>query len=124
MSFGVNEYVLGLQIAVRNALPLVQELQYQDDLGGVELRRGLVEAARPAQVAEDLAAGAVVEHHVERVERLEAGDHGGDEGVAGNLGEYVALVADMLDLLEADHVDLAQDLEREDLVLVAGLRVL
>jgi hypothetical protein len=44
--------------------------------------------------------------------------------VAGDLGEHVALVAHMLDLLEADHVDLAQDLEREDLVLIAGLRVL
>jgi hypothetical protein len=123
VALGVDEDVLGLQVAVGDALALVQELEYQHNLGGVELRCGFVEAARPAQVAEYLAARAVVKHHVERVERLEAGDHSGDEGVAGDLGEHVALVAHMLDLLEADHVDLAQDLEREDLAVVAGLRV-
>lgn len=58
---GVNEYVLGLEVAVGDALALVQKLQDQDNLGGVELRGGLVEAACAAEIAEDFAAGAVVE---------------------------------------------------------------
>jgi hypothetical protein len=137
---GINEDVLGLQVPIGDALALVQELEDQHNLGGVELRRGLVEASRSAQVAEDLAAGAVVElsdvsglsvgpcrraayHHVEGVQRLEARHHGRDEGVPRDLGEHVALVADVLDLLEADHVRLAQDLEGKDLVGVAALHI-
>jgi len=114
VAVGVDEDVLGLEVAVGNALVLVQEFENQDNLGGVELGRGLVEAAGAAQVAEDLAARTVVEDHVQRVERLEAGDEGGDERMAGDGGEDVALVAHVLDLLEADDVDLAQDLEGED----------
>jgi len=58
---GVDQNVLGLQIPVCNTLSLMQKLQYQDDLGGVELGRGLVEASRSSEVAEDLAAGTVIE---------------------------------------------------------------
>jgi hypothetical protein len=141
MALCVDEDVLRLQVPVGDALALVQELEDQHDFGGVELRRRFVETARPAQVAEDFAAGAVVElsdvsglsarpcrqtaayHHVERVQRLEARHHGRDEGVPRDLGEHVALVADVLDLLEADDIRLAQDLEGKDLVGVAALDV-
>jgi hypothetical protein len=61
VSLSVDQNVLGLQIPICDTLPLVQELQYQDDLGSVELGSGLVEASRSSEVAEDLAAGAVVE---------------------------------------------------------------
>jgi hypothetical protein len=58
---GVYQNVLGLQVPVCDALLLVQKFEYQDNLGGVELGRGLVEASRSSEVAEDLAARAVVE---------------------------------------------------------------
>lgn len=61
VALGVDEDVFRLQVAVCDALALVQELENQDNLGGVELGRRLVEAARAAEVAEDLAAGAVIE---------------------------------------------------------------
>lgn len=123
MSIRVDQDVLRLQIAVCHALLLVQELQYQGNLGGVELRGGLVEASRPAQIRKDLAAGAVLQQHIQSLGVLEAGNHGGDEGVAGDGGEDVALVADVLDLLEADDVDLPEDLEREDLAGVLALAI-
>lgn len=37
MSLGVDEDILGLQIAVCDALVLMQELEYKNDFGGVEL---------------------------------------------------------------------------------------
>ena len=61
MPLRIDQDVLRLQVPVCDALSLVQKLQYQDNLGGVELGRGFVEATRSAKVAEDLAAGAVVE---------------------------------------------------------------
>jgi hypothetical protein len=61
VALGINEDVLGLQVPVRDALLLVEEFQDEDDLGGVEARGGLIEAPRAAEVAEDLAAGAVIE---------------------------------------------------------------
>ena len=60
MSFGIDEYVLGLQVPVCDAFPLVQEFEDQDNLSGVELRSGFVEAAGSPQVAEDFTTGAVV----------------------------------------------------------------
>jgi hypothetical protein len=85
--------------------------------------------------------GAATYHHVERFQRLKAGDHGRYERVARDLGEDIALVPDVLDLLQTDHcdvgvsdggratgvslptVDLAQDLQRKHLVLVAAAGV-
>jgi hypothetical protein len=61
VSLGVDEDVLGLQVSICDAFRLVQELEYEHNLGGVELRCGLVEASRASQVAEDLTARAVVE---------------------------------------------------------------
>lgn len=37
MSFSINEYVLRLQISVRDTLGLMQILQYQHDFGSIEL---------------------------------------------------------------------------------------
>ena len=45
MTLGIDEYVLGLQVAVCDTFLLVQELKYQDDFGGIELGGGLVEAS-------------------------------------------------------------------------------
>ena len=83
----VEQEVLGLEVAVGNAvLKLVQVLEHEDDLGGVEAGHGLVEAAVLAQVAEELAAGHVVEQQVEEVAVGEGGEQVGDEGVAGHVG--------------------------------------
>jgi len=102
VTLGVYENVLGFKVSVCDTFSFVEELEYEDDFGGVELGGGFVEAPRSAQVAKDLAAGAVVEDHVQRVERLEAGDHGGYEGMSCDFGEHIALVANVLDLLETD----------------------
>lgn len=105
MSFGVDQDVLGLQVAVCNALPLVQKLQYEDNFGSVELGCRLVETSGSSKVAEDLAAGAIIElrrsakqcgpgtelthKHVQRVVVLEAGDHCRYEGVACDGGKDI-----------------------------------
>lgn len=61
MSIRVQQQVLGLEVPVRHALALVQELQDQDNLCGVEARRVLVEPLGLAEVGEYFAARAVVE---------------------------------------------------------------
>lgn len=60
MSLSVYEYVLRLQIPICNPLRLVQVLEYEDDLGAVELRSRLIETARSSQIAEDFTAGAII----------------------------------------------------------------
>jgi hypothetical protein len=121
MALGVDQDVLGLQVPVGDALCLVQELEDEDDFGGIELRGGLIESSRSPQVAEDLATGTVVKlrtcisnwssqrrrrrgayQHEERIMTLEARDHGGYEGVSGHGREHIALVPHMFDLLELD----------------------
>lgn len=112
----VEQQVLGLEVAVGDAaLGLVQVLEHEHDLGGVEDGHALVEAAVLAQVAEELAAGHVVEHEVQEVAVREGGAQVRDEGVARHLGQDGALVAHVVDLLELDHFGLAQDLERKHL---------
>lgn len=99
----IQEEVLRLEVAVGDAaLLLVEVLQHEDDLGGVEAGDGFVEAAQLAQVRKQLAARDVVEEHVEGVVVREGGDQPGDEGVTRDVGEDGALMADMIDLLEAD----------------------
>jgi hypothetical protein len=56
----VNEYVFWLQISVRNPFSLMQVLQDDNDLGGVELRGGFIEPSCSSKIAENLAARAVV----------------------------------------------------------------
>jgi hypothetical protein len=45
MPLGVDENVLRLEIAVRDALSLVQKLEYENDFSGIKLRRWLVESS-------------------------------------------------------------------------------
>ena len=61
MPLRINQNILRLQIPIRNPFLLMQKLEYQYNLRGIELRRWFVEAAGAAEVAEDFAAGAVVE---------------------------------------------------------------
>ena len=111
----VDEQVLGLEVSVGDAaLLLVQVLQHEDDLGGVEAGDGLVEAPKLAEVGEELAAGDVVEEHVEGVVVGEGAEEVGDEGVAGDVGEDGALVAHVLNLLQLYDVRLSEDLECVD----------
>lgn len=117
VALAVQQQVLGLEVAVGHAvLGLVQVLEHQDDLGGVEAGHVLVEASVLAQVRKELAAGHVVEHNVEEVVVGEGGEHVCYKREPRHVGEDGALVAHMIDLLELDHLGLAQYLERKDLV--------
>lgn len=108
----VEEQVLGLQVAIGDAiLLLVQELEHEDDLGSVEAGHVLVEAAQLAEVGEELAAGNVVEQHIERIMVGEGGEQGRYEGVAGDVAEDGTFVPNVVDLLKADDFGFAQDLE-------------
>ena len=65
MPLRVEQQILGLQVAVSNAtLIFMQELQDQNNLGGVELRPLLREAAVSPKVAKQFAAGDIVEQHI------------------------------------------------------------
>jgi hypothetical protein len=61
VALGVDENVLRLQVAIRDAQLLVKVFEDENDFGSVEAGGGFVEASRAAEVAEDFAAGAVVE---------------------------------------------------------------
>ena len=61
VSFCVQQDVLGLQIAVDDALHIMQILDGEGYLGGIESGGVFVEASRTSQVAKDLPAGAVVQ---------------------------------------------------------------
>lgn len=67
MSCSVEEDILRLEVAVGDALALVQEFEYQDDLSEVEARDVFGKAALASQVAEDFAAGAVIQLGRKRV---------------------------------------------------------
>lgn len=113
MAILIQQQVLGLEITVGDAtLLLVEELEDEDDLGGVEAGDGLVEAAQLSEVGEELAAGDVIEEHVQGIVVGERSEEVGDEGVPGDIGEDGAFVAHVVDLLEANDLGLAQDLER------------
>jgi hypothetical protein len=104
VALGVEQQVLGLQVPVGDAaLLLVQVLEDQHDLGGVEAGRVLVEAAELAHVGEELAAGHVVEEEIEKVVIGEGREEVGDKGVAPYVGQYLALVTHMIELLLLDH---------------------
>jgi hypothetical protein len=61
VALGVDENVLRLQVAIGDALRLVKVFEDEDDFGGIEAGGGFVEAPLAAEVAEDFAAGAIVE---------------------------------------------------------------
>ena len=115
MAFGIEEEILGLEVAVGDAgLGLVKELKHKDDLSGVEAGGGFVEAAELAQISKELAAGNVIENHVEGVAVGKGGDEVGDKRMAGDVGENGSLVADVVELLEPDNVCFVEYLEGED----------
>ena len=106
VALAVEEQVLGLHVPVGYPpLLLVQVLQDQDNLGGVEAGHVLAEPAELAQVGEELATGHVVEEDVEELVVREGGDEAGDEGVSGHVCQDLALVAHVVELLELDHCD-------------------
>lgn len=80
----IDEDVLRLEISVCDALPLVQKLQHQHNLRGIELGRGFVEASGATQIGKDLASRTVIQQHVERIVVLEACNHGRDKGMPGD----------------------------------------
>jgi hypothetical protein len=61
MPRGIEEDVLGLEVAISNSLSLMEELEDQDDLSQVEACDVFWETALTAQVAEYFAAGAVIQ---------------------------------------------------------------
>jgi hypothetical protein len=60
MALGVYKYILRLQIPVGHSLSFVQELQYEYNLGAIELGCRLVKSTGPSQIAKYLASRAVV----------------------------------------------------------------
>lgn len=64
MALGVEQDVLGLQVAVDDLFG-VEVLDGTDDLRGVEETGGVTEAASAAEVTEQLSPGNVVHQHVE-----------------------------------------------------------
>ena len=89
----------------------MQILEDDRNLSTVELRRVGVEAARVAQVREELAADDVLEHHVQVARVLEGAREVHDEGVVRRLEDGL-LPDHVLDLLQADHLALLEDLDR------------
>ena len=89
----------------------MQILEDDRNLSTVELRRVGVEAARVAQVREELAADDVLEHHVQVARVLERAREEDDERVVRRLEDRL-LPDHVLDLLEADDLGLLQDLDR------------
>lgn len=67
MPCSVEEDILRFEIAVGDALALVQEFEYQDDLSEIEARDMFGKAALAPQVGEDFAAGAVIQLGRKRV---------------------------------------------------------
>ena len=113
----VQQHVFGLEVAVDD-VHLVQVLEREHDLRDVEAAARLVELALAAQVEEELAARAVVEHEVELVGRLERVVEPDDERVH-DAAEHVALRLGVLDLVALDDVGLLQHLHRVDAARVA-----
>lgn len=69
MALGIDEEILGLHVSVRNALDIVQEFQYQDNLCGIEPSSVQVESACVSQISEDFSSRAVVELHQSVISR-------------------------------------------------------
>lgn len=63
MTLSVYENILGLHIPICNALDVMQELQDQDNLCGVEPGRVEVEPSCSSEISKDLSSWAVVELH-------------------------------------------------------------
>jgi len=90
---GVEEEVLRLEVAVRDAVAVAEE-ERRDELGEVSPRQGLRDAAAPGELGEELAAAGVVDNEVN----------------FGLRGENLVDFEDVWMVLQAAHgVDLAHD---------------
>ena len=105
----VEKDVLRLEVTVKDAA-LVQVLEDERHLGGVETRCVVGKAARPSQVREELAADDVLHQQVEVEGVLEGAAQVDDEWVR-DLRKHLLLRLDVLYLLQMDHLRLLQDLE-------------
>lgn len=121
MTFSVYENILGLHIPICNALDVVQELQYQDNLCGVEPGRVEVEPSCTPEISKDLSSWAVVElhesvisscsirmslgiadQHVKSISVGESCDQSSDEWVSGHGREGISFIAYMFHLLQSN----------------------
>ena len=107
----VEKDVLRLEVTVKDAA-LVQVLEDERHLGGVETRCVVGKAARPSQVREELAADDVLEEHVEGGAVLRDGEEGHQKRVVDRQQDLL-LVAYVLNLLEAHDLALLHDLQRK-----------
>lgn len=115
----VDQQVLRLQIPI-DQVQIVQILKGEHNLGGIEARMGLREAADLAQMREHLTARHVLEDHVEIGVVLEVILEA-DEKRKGDGLQDAFLVQRVLDLLEFDDLLLVEDLH---CVIVFGRFVL
>ena len=95
----------------------MEVLENERNLGGVEARGVVGEAARLPQMREELAADDVLHHEVEVALVLE-GTEQVDDVREGDLLEHELLGHDVLDLLERDDLGLFEDLERDEVLVL------
>lgn len=113
----VDQEVLRLQVPV-DQIQVVEVLESEHDLSGIETRMGLGEAADLAQVREHLATGHVLQHHVEVRIVFEVKPQADEEGEGDRLQDAL-LVEGVLDLLELHHLLFVEYFHR--VVLLGGL---
>mmetsp|Transcript_51914 Transcript_51914/g.110318 ORF Transcript_51914/g.110318 Transcript_51914/m.110318 type:complete len:289 (-) Transcript_51914:16-882(-) len=112
VAISIQEHVFRLQISVDDS----QAVQVGDRAGGlgdVEASTALAEAARSAEMVEQLTAWAELHDHVELLGGLEGVVEGDDEGV-GDGFQDTSLGLRVLHLVSFDDVLLAQHLHRVD----------
>lgn len=121
MALGVYENILGLHIPICNALDVVQELQNQDNLRGVEAGGIEVEPSCTSEIPEDLSSRTVVElhesvissctiwmslgiadQHVKSISVGEGCDQSSDKWVSGHGGESIPFIAYVFHLFQSD----------------------
>uniref|UniRef100_A0A182INX3 Uncharacterized protein n=1 Tax=Anopheles atroparvus TaxID=41427 RepID=A0A182INX3_ANOAO len=102
VALGVDQQVFRLEIAI-DQVEIVEILERQHDLGGVEARVRLREAADLPQVREHLTAGDVLQHHVQVGVVLEVELQTDQERERDGLQDAL-LVQRVLDLLQLDHL--------------------
>ena len=114
VSAGVEEEVLGLEIAVDD-VEGVEILEGEDDGGEVEAGDVGGETLCAAEVGEEFSAGDVGKEHVDVEAVLESGEEVDDEGVV-HAGEDVAFGVDVLYLAQADDFGFSEDFHGEEVL--------
>mmetsp|Transcript_16554 Transcript_16554/g.55914 ORF Transcript_16554/g.55914 Transcript_16554/m.55914 type:complete len:315 (-) Transcript_16554:198-1142(-) len=108
----IEEHVLRFEVSVYHP-EAVHVLQRQRQFGDVEPRARLGELAELLQMAEQLAAGAVVQNEEKLVPRLERSVHAHDKGVV-HVAQHRALRPRVLHLVALHDVFLFQNLHGEN----------